>query len=75
MISYLAYVMNAINKRDVSQDQMVADLKESLYLVTNKGLKLPSKEPVHFSKVYQPQWDLVAEFPGSLEMVLYEMYN
>lgn len=64
MISYLAYIKYAIDKGVVSQDQMVANLKESLYLVTNKGFKLPSKEPVHFSKVYQPQWNLEAEFPG-----------
>ena len=64
MISYLAYIKYAIDKGVVAQGQMVADLKESLILVTNKGLKLPSKQPVHFSSVYKPQWDLEAEFPG-----------
>ena len=64
MISYLAYIKYAIDKGVVAQCQLIADLKESLFLVTNKGLKLPSKEPIHFSSVYEPQWDLESEFLG-----------
>lgn len=46
-------------------------MREGLAVVTNKGVKLPSKEPVHFSSVYEGQWDLERFFPGDLSVILY----
>ena len=66
LIVYLAYIKDAVDKGVVSQSQMVADLKESLVLVTNNGRKLPSKEPVHFESSYKTKWDLLALFPGKV---------
>ena len=48
----------------MTESEIVQLLKDNVILVTNKGLKAPSKEVIHFSSQFRCDPDLQALFPG-----------
>ena len=44
--------------------QLIADLKDDVILITNRGRKKPSKEVIHFDAQYKNQWNLSRMFPS-----------
>ena len=45
------------------------EIKDIAQVITNKGIKNPNKDPVHFSRHYGHTLDLQKTFPGSLDYV------
>ena len=58
LVTYLIYMLS--NPTLVNFNE----LKPCAIVLTNKGLKKPSLEPVHFSESYNNQINLVRELPG-----------
>lgn len=67
LILYLKFIKAAFNCHifnEVKSSQIVEELKDCVQLVTNKGIKRPQEEVIHFSSEYKDQWDLPKQFPG-----------
>ena len=68
LILYLTYVKTAIDRQYISSvqcSQVIAKLKECVLIVTNQGVKMPTKDNIHFASEYKEQWDLSKLFPGN----------
>ena len=64
MISYLIYIKEQTDKKPSLCN--IDELRDVVQVVTNKGMKNPSKEPVHFTCYYGNKIDLPKIFPGTL---------
>ena len=69
LISYLAFIKHSIDKGMIPQPQLIADLKDDVVLITNKGRKKPSKEVIHFNAQYKNQWNLSRMFPSKTILI------
>lgn len=65
--SYLCYIKDCLQDRSsgVTEAEIVQLLREHVVLVTNQGIKSPSKEVIHFSSQYKCEPDLQGFFPGA----------
>ena len=62
-MSYIIYVKEQTEKQ--SNVCNLEELKDIAQIVTNKGIKNPNTEPVHFSHNYGNTINLQKTFPGN----------
>ena len=70
---YLQYYKEYRGRRDsgINESEIIPMLKKCVVLVTNRGLKTPDTEIIHFSSEYLSRRDdLVQMFPGMLYNIM-----